>query len=550
MVRTRTLSLLLCLTMICAAIVLSGCGGSSSSGSGLGRIAGTVSIPSDLQASGPITVAIDGADLSTQAAEDGSFTIDGVPAGVHTVVASSGQNACAVSAVISSGKETVIGDMVLGSTGQISGLITTEGTGEPIAGAQVTISTIAYENIDAQLVLPVRVAATDENGSYTVSGLLARTYLVSITKEGYNSASIELAVPNKSTATGDVALTPVSETNTGSISGTVAARITDGSLQPVSCAMIRLYPSDYPSWDFPFPRKAVDASGVAVDFGSGVFPPTLDYKEYYTFTGPDGKYEIKGIPAGEYKAVAARCGFDMDEQKVTITAGQTLTKDFTLPIHIVQSCVIEGTVLNAGTRLPIVNADVFAIYGINKPPMPSSIGRATDDMVVTPNDLIMKTKSDEQGHYRLVVPLKVDAVKAYAQGYASTQAYVNPVYNGNLTVDLALHKLNTSIQYTLSGHVTRHINIDQEVPLPGADVYARLRSSDDYETPPNIVFSAVSGSDGGYTLRLYPGEYEVYAYSIEGLSVPIIVDITKNTTVDLLADLADWGPPGPADVKK
>jgi hypothetical protein len=46
-------------------------------------------------------------------------------------------------------------------------------------------------------------------------------------------------------------------------------------------------------------------------------------------SGPDGTYELKGVPAGQYTLVFRHELFGEIEQTVELTGGQTLTQDAT-----------------------------------------------------------------------------------------------------------------------------------------------------------------------------------------------------------------------------
>jgi TonB-linked SusC/RagA family outer membrane protein len=64
-----------------------------------------------------------------------------------------------------------------------------------------------------------------------------------------------------------------------------------------------------------------------------------------TSTGPDGRYVIRGVPAGTYTVRASLIGYSRSETSVAVTAGQPATLDFTLSRAAItlDDVVVTGT---------------------------------------------------------------------------------------------------------------------------------------------------------------------------------------------------------------
>jgi len=80
-------------------------------------------------------------------------------------------------------------------------------------------------------------------------------------------------------------------------------------------------------------------------------------------TAPDGNYEIRAIPPGNYVLVASIIGYKVGKREVTVSAGETLTEDFTLQSDILNmdAVVVTGTInpkakLESSVAISTVNA--------------------------------------------------------------------------------------------------------------------------------------------------------------------------------------------------
>lgn len=414
------------------ALLISGCGGGGECGtSALGQVSGSIG---NLAPGSTATVRIEGADASAVVAPDGTFVLDGVPAGVQTLVAVSGTDgqAAAVCVWVEPGKVTNVGRLALRDAGQISGLVTSQATGDPVAGALVTVVEEVSSGPD-QMAHPVRVAYTDRAGSYTVSGLPAGDYVVTVDKEGFESASLSVTVNARATSTGDVALVPVSPAETGSVEGIVFVRNADGTTTPLAGVLVRLADLGDPYILEPLPLRAAPPSRGVDDS----WTPPSPYRDYCAFTDENGEYSIEGVPAGHYLAVAVRPGFEPERKEVDVVSGETVTVDFLLTAERPRFGTVEGTVTDSVTGKPIPGALVVAVVDFITPclQLPGGCGGM---IYPDPCVSLMKTMTDADGHYRLLVPGFVTKIGFSKQGYQAQEVDVEVVLGGTVTLDVSL----------------------------------------------------------------------------------------------------------------
>jgi len=505
---------------------LAGCGGGGKgvnppAATGLGRITGMA----EGAPSGGVTVRVDGTNLSAQTDQNGRFEIEGVPSGIHTLTATveNGSQGCAVVVEVEGGKETNVGELVLREAGQISGLVTSTATSEAVSDAAVTVVESVVTIAD-EMPHPVRTTQTNEYGSYTVSGLPVGEYVVTVDKEGFRSASFAVTVYAASTTPGDVALYPVATGETGAVKGTVYLSTDDGRVDPLVGVMVILTSADNPEPPPPLPPLYEQQPG-------GRFGYVGD--EYWAYSGPDGTYSIEGVPPGRYVATAVRPGMQIDQQEVTIVAGQTTQADFTLVLVVPRFKEITGTVTNAVTAEPIAGAEVFAAMDY-PPPVPLSggtqPGRPRGSIIMPdPGECQMYAVTDEKGFYRLLVPDSVTVISAYALGFEPAMEMVGD----RSVIDFKLQPAVVG-EVALSGTVTTASSEGGLVPVEGADVYATPYSDIPGIGVPAVVFPATTNEAGHYEMKLAAGSYEVRAYKDVFTSEAVVLHLQGDATQDFV----------------
>jgi len=157
-------------------------------------------------------------------------------------------------------------------TGSITGVVTDAATDAPLAGATVTVGSVA--------------SSVDATGAYVLSGLAQGTYSVSVTAAGHMPASEAVPITPGQTATADFALQPM----TGAIKGVV--------------------------------RDAAAGSPIV---GARVSAGTVS-----SYTDSAGAYTLGGLAAGTYTITADASGYVQDSQPAEVLTGQTVTLDLSL----------------------------------------------------------------------------------------------------------------------------------------------------------------------------------------------------------------------------
>ncbi len=513
--------------------LLAGCGGGGST-SDSGRISGVVSQQTRAagltRATDEMTVSLDGTNLLVHPDSAGHFVLERVPPGLHTLFAVTADNARAFALVVrvARGRETSVGDVVLEDAGWITGMVTADG--KPVAGARVTVTEVVETNATDELPHPVRLTLTATDGTYSVHGLPAGSYLVTICAAGYLPVSLPLLVQAGSTTIGDARLTALPATETGSMAGVVSLALDNGESRPLPGVLVRLLPVWAPDPENPLPTS-ISAMTDGARLGL--------LAEYYTFTGEDGAYTLDGVPAGSYLAVAVRPGLDAAKQQVPITAGSTLSVNFTLKLHEQTAGIVTGKVSDATSGAPIAGAVVRAVF------MPQPMTTVTNrEMggVIEPDgsEFRLYAITDAHGVYQLLVPETVTAVAAEARGYLPDDVSVTVQPGATVTADLVLTPLSES-KGTITGIV---LSARDNTPIAGAAVSALFggviepNSSVAGFAADVLGMEAVTDADGAFTLTVPTTitQLGVRAKGYEPQLVPVTV--TANETVTLSIKLA------------
>jgi subtilisin family serine protease len=250
---------------------------------------------------------------------DGSYSLSLAP-GRYDVTASHGRyQPQAVTGVDIVQDQTTSRDFVLTPlpTGSLAGTVTAQDTGQPVAGATVTVSG------------PEPAATTTgAQGDYSFGTLVVGTYSVTVSAVGYHSRTVTGVVVNPDqTTTRDVVLVP----NVGNVTGTVTSQAHG---QPVANARVRLL------------------------FGPG--------GSYEAFTDVNGQYLLTGVVSGSYTVHTTATGCFLDSSSVTVQDGQTT-------VHNVQlsgsSCgpiptgTLAGQVTSQVNGVPVAGARVNLFGG-------------------------------------------------------------------------------------------------------------------------------------------------------------------------------------------
>lgn len=214
-------------------------------------------------------------------AADGTFLIKNVSPGQVTVLASkTGFDSVSTKITVVKAQTSLTTIMMAPKDtsiyGVIQGIITDGLTGQPLTGAAV------YTEPSTSSVV------TDNTGKYIINDVLAGKYKVTVTKNGYTSASVSITViAGKSTQANMEVLSP-----TGRIKGQVTDAETGSPL-----------------------------AGVNIKTNPGTSTVT---------TNANGEYEIPQVSAGTFTLTAEKTGYVSATASVAVKAGTITTADIVM----------------------------------------------------------------------------------------------------------------------------------------------------------------------------------------------------------------------------
>ncbi|MGH7454597.1 MAG: carboxypeptidase regulatory-like domain-containing protein, partial [bacterium] len=401
-------------------------------------------------------------------------------------------------------------DFTLDKLASITGRVTDQVTGGPIAGAIVTAfpertaATDPVANVD-ELARPV-VGKTDENGNYKLEALRPGKYFVHAEARGYlvefwkEAASLDKAEAVEVPASGNVDGINFTLEKGGSIAGLVVSAADN---TPIGGALIQVWPKG---------SNAVIARGVSER---------------------DGKYRIHGLRTGDYIVFASAPGyrglFYQDvESRDQATAVHVEAPDETTGIdfHLKKpepprGGVIAGTVVSEADKNPIPHAFVLAI------PMSAPI-----------SNLPPFTFADQFGSYKLPVPAGRYVVLSWAPRYLAEFFENAETFQGAKIIGVE------------NGAVVDHIDFSLKPAQRGLyQITGRVRYKNENRGAGNfvvqaieagaVVGTAVTDNNGNFILEeMAAGEYKLAATGVTGVSegaVAVTVGAGRNSgNVDLI----------------
>ncbi|MBI4266211.1 MAG: carboxypeptidase regulatory-like domain-containing protein [Acidobacteria bacterium] len=245
--------------------------------------------------------------LSTSTDTDGFYELTELPAGWFTLTAQrSGylQLRYGQRRPLEQGKPVELGegqvlenaDFALPRMGVISGRVTDE-LGEPIANVWVSAQRFIYRDNRRRLMPDGPIVMTDDDGEYRIAGLVPGTYLV-------NARTLEKWTVNERGREETTGYAPTFFP--GLTDANLASRVTVTTGQVVAGIDVSLVPG-----------RAATIAGTAVDSrGQPASTVVLVHELMGTAGGlvgiagrgtvaPDGRFEISGVPPGEYTLQAA-----------------------------------------------------------------------------------------------------------------------------------------------------------------------------------------------------------------------------------------------------
>lgn len=196
---------------------------------------------------------------------------------------------------------------------RLSGQVSNAQDGSSVPGA--VISLLSWDTWD------VYAAASKSDGSYTLTGLQAGTYQLSVSAKGFQTtvqSSLEIEDGDMNSLS--IALTP---------GNTLGGVVTTPGRTPIANATVtaRLI-------------SKIDSSAAR----SAV-------------TNDDGEYEIVGLQPGTYQVIAALDGYGAALQEVEIKQTVSTTS---LNLELNQEAILSGAILDNDSRLPVENAMIWS----------------------------------------------------------------------------------------------------------------------------------------------------------------------------------------------
>ena len=347
------------------------------------------------------------------------------------------------------------------------------GPGGPLIGARVSGSWRLVQLPSWRVPFPS--STTDDKGAFEVimptgKGRLQRVYAV---KEGYAWGSSEELDPRPG------------ETITGIVvrlgrGGAVSGRVTDADGKPVDAARVSLW-------------------------SRHVFGGTLLVRRKSVFTRADGRYDLDGVPPGNYELrVLPRGALDTGSSplsgvihsSVAVTARAAVNVDLVLP----RGPVITGRVVDTNGR-PVPDVVITGMANVPK----------RLDGESPPHH--RRALTDAEGRFRLEGLWSVEQtywLRALKFGYNAES--LRDVLPGGPEVLFTLKALNEIHGRVVDGATGE--------PVPEFQILGRPQPGPGGEKPRitrlSRPFDHFTDPDGGFTLTLRPGAYSFEARSVDG----------------------------------
>lgn len=453
--------------------------------------------------------------LVIQVQGDGIFRLDGVPSGWQTLTIEDpqGLQGAVIVAFVRPGQTTDVGEVVPQPMGKISGIVAeVDANGnrvKPIPHARMIAHPMQseQESLGDLSERPVFTALSDDRGSYELL-LPPGKYLVEARHPDYEPAAQTVTVQALSTVALDFGLHP-RPPQVGTVVGTVKAQW-NGQLVAVAGALVGLIPkeSSAPSPPPPPPSLTVGALMSTMQKGK-MHPDDQPHHWLFTFTKADGTFELTGVPAGNYTAIAFKRGLGEDRKDITVQANATVTVDFNLQMPV---GIVQGQVTDAATGKSIAGAVIVAVSkgdpwwdwddwrsekeGRKKPVWvrpedddhahsgtPPNFGHLPH--IIPP--IRDGTVTDDNGRYQLLLPTGSYFIAAFAQGYQAQAQGVDNLQTGQtVTVDFALAPLSASPSTELRS-LSLRLQVEPQVRA-GEEVTMRLKVKNKGSQPISLTF--------------------------------------------------------------
>jgi hypothetical protein len=347
--------------------------------SNVGNVTGTVTNSSGAAISGA-SISFGGG--STTSAADGTYSFTNIPAGTIQLVASAaGYQSVTQNVTVNGGATTTANFSLAPSSttpGTVTGTVTNISTGGVISGATVQWNTTSV--------------TTNSSGVYTLSNVTGGTQTVSAKATGYLAVSSTVNV-NGGTSTLNFKLSTagiltVKVVNSAGAVVTGAPVSISGGIIPTTLNGITNSSGLWSSNWIPIGTYTISSGStsetatvntgqttnatitqgstttgtitgtVTSSTGTALSGATVSAGSASTTTAANGSYTLANISAGSQTVTASLTGYQSGSQSVNVTAGGTVTANFSLTPSSGSPGTVTGTVTNISTGGVISGASV------------------------------------------------------------------------------------------------------------------------------------------------------------------------------------------------
>ncbi len=247
---------------------------------------------------------------------DGKFTQSPALAGDYNVTASAnGYGAGTVTAVVTTGQNTLVTVLLGASPGLISGTVKAAATLLAIPGATVTLSQPSPSTFT-----PI-VETTNANGAYTIPSVTPGTYTLTAAASGFIASAVTVTISAAETLTENFLLNPAP---VSTIRGNITSAITGAGINAATVVLTPVAPT----------------TGVAVT----------------TTTNANGLYAFLNVTPGKYTVTASKTGYASNSAAVTTVVNTT--SHVNIALSLPPTATIYGLVSQAANGTAIGGATI------------------------------------------------------------------------------------------------------------------------------------------------------------------------------------------------
>ncbi|GAB1765757.1 carboxypeptidase regulatory-like domain-containing protein [Priestia megaterium] len=447
---------------------------------------------------------------------NGAYSIGNLPSGSFSVLVTAPSFGHLTSGIILSPGSTLanINFALTPNPGAVSGQVTNEGTGAPLAGSTIVIRQAIGSGV------AVATVTSDSSGNFLVQGLAPGGYTVTASFPTFGTKTVGAIVSSDATATASIALNELAGSISGQLVDSTGTPITGPNLQvrlldlngvlieallaqpDGTFAFFNVSPGNY-VLNASAPAFQATTIGVRVQadqqvqtsvilqpspatltgqvinqqIGTGIAGSIISVINPNTglligrgASGQDGTFVIENLPAGSFVASTGAQNFGTDSRAVILSPGQTTTTTLTLTPN---PGSVSGFVVNRNNGDTLAGASI-QIFDQTGAPAVSASANAQGQFLVSG-----------------LAPGLYTAIAA-SGGYTSGTISFTVVSDTQAIASFALEPNPSTIQ----GVVT---NVATGTALSGTDVIIRQ-----FNAIGPIIATSITDADGFYTVSNLP----------------------------------------------